>query len=70
MTGPFNPAVWLADFAAQGGHWMLTSGGPVLGYPHPAPLHLVEMRDALSHDEAEAIKEHICETNRHLEGLI
>lgn len=70
MTAAFDPGAWLNAYADAGGHWMLTSTGPVLGYPYPAPSHLVEMREALSSDEAEAIRRHIRVNSRRREGLI
>lgn len=59
MTAPFDPQSWLDTFAKAGGHWMLTSSGPVLGYPYPAPDHLVAMRDALTDEQAEAVRARI-----------
>lgn len=59
MNMPFDPKAWLASFAEAGGNWMLTSSGPVIGYPVPAPRHLIEMREALNPDEEQAVREHI-----------
>ena len=59
MSAPFDPRAWLDSCANAGGHWMHTSIGPTLGYPIPTPRELLDMRNALSEDEAEAVRAHI-----------
>lgn len=68
MSQPFNPQDWLDNFASAGGHWMHTSIGPTLGYPIPTPRELLAMREALSEDEAEAVRQHIAANAFRLEA--